>query len=290
MAVITRMPGNRQRRTSLTDGIWERRASIAQLLPPTAARLPQPLLVSGIVRDVEVEIASTRAAWEGAFRLVEENYEAHGYELPGAGTYRFTPYHALPTTAVLVAREHGRVLATLSVIMDNTLLGLPTESIYANEVDELRRSGRRLCEVGNLADRQLSHREFLPVFVALTRLAWQFSLRQGADTALITSTPRHGFFYRKVMGFVPLGPCRPYPYVQGTLAQAYWLSVQNMKAAVPDVHRQLLGSPLPADVLRPRRVPAELALHLAGRSSRAGRESVERILNAVDRTGSPRRW
>lgn len=290
MAVITRLPVNRPRRTSFTDGIWERRASIARLLPPSLPRLPEPVRVPGISRDIEIEIASTRSAWEGAFELVEQNYEAHGYERPGAGSYRFTPYHALPTTAVLVAREHRRVVATLSVIMDTTLLGLPSEAIYAGEVEQLRRRGRRLCEVGNLADRQLPHREFLPVFVALTRLAWQFSLRQGADTALISSTPRHALFYQRVMGFAPLGPSRPYPYVQDAQAQACWLDVPRMKATAPDMHRQLLGTPLPPESLRPRRLPTDLALHFAARSSRTCRTTVERTLQAVEQCGNSRRW
>lgn len=282
MAMITRLPYHRLRHTSM-NAVWERRGRVLEALAPRLERPSLAVPVPGIQRRVMVEIASTRATLDDAFRLVQENYEAHGYEPPNSGTYRFTRYHALPTTMVLVAREHGRVLATLSLIMDNPLLGLPSDSIYGSEVDELRCRGRRLCEVGNLADRELSHREFLPVFVALNRLAWQYAIHHGRDTALITSTPRHGLFYRKVMGFVPLGPSRPYPYVQDTLAQAYWLDVPRMKAAVPEMHRQVFGTPLPRTTLVSRQISPELVRYFGSRSSRTSRQDIEKILDEVER-------
>lgn len=290
MAAVTLVRRAHDSRTQLNNRLFRRRGlPIPQwsfVRRPVSRTVPVP----EVGRDLQVKIASTRPEWEQAFRLVEENYEAHGYEAPHAGEYRFTPYHALPCTFVVVAKEQGRVLATLSVIMDNTLLGLPAEGIYPAEIEDVRRRGRRLFEFGNLADRGLSRREFLPVFLTLVQVAVQAVHRQGADMALVTSTVRHGIFYRKVMGFMPLGPSRPYPYVRDTLAQAYWLDIPHLKATLPALHQRLLGEALSAEVLVPASVPADLVRQLATRSSKCPAGCTDTILRSVASSGCPRRW
>jgi hypothetical protein len=221
---------------------------------------------------------------------VEANYEAHGYEPCGAGVFRFTPYHALPHTVVLVAKERERVVATMSLIMDNTILGLPSESIYPGEIEDLRHLGRRLGEVGNFADRELSRAEFLPIFVTLVKLASQHHVSRGGDTAIMTSTLRHGVFYRKVMGCAPLGPARAYPYVQHTVAQAYLLDIPMMKAKAPNLYQEVFGTPLPRQALLAPQIPGYLALYFASRSSQTDGRSVEEILQRVANRGNTRCW
>src|SRR5262249_43400854 len=162
--------------------------------------------------DIRVHFASTRTEWEDALRLVEGTYEDHGYEPRGAGCFRFTGYHALPETAVLVAKHGARVVATVSLMPDNILLRMPAELLYPAEIAALRRAGRRLGEVGNFAGVGLNTQELLQIMLTMMKVAWQYHLSNGGDSALITSTPRHGVFYRKALGFVPLGSCRPYPY------------------------------------------------------------------------------
>ena len=65
--------------------------------------------------------------------------------------------------------------------------------------------------------------------VALMRVMTQYALRQNADTLVISVNPRHSAFYRKMMGFVPLGPWRAYPAVQNHPAEAYLLNVDLLQ-------------------------------------------------------------
>src|SRR6266851_6392264 len=83
--------------------------------------------VPGIARNVEVKIASERNEWEQAFALLAETYKARGYEAADSNALRFTPFHALPDTVTFVAKYQGNVIATLSLVLDNNLLGLPME-------------------------------------------------------------------------------------------------------------------------------------------------------------------
>ena len=255
-------------------------------LKPLALSVPVP----GIEREVQVKIASKCREWEDAFRLLAANYQARGYEAPGDYLFRFTPYHALPDTTTFVAKTQGRVVATLSLVPDNRLLGLPMETIYGAEITELRQQGRRLTEVTSLADEGLSQREFIPVFLTLVRLLMQYTVAQGAATWLIAINPRHRSFYRKVLGFEPFGPWRAYPTVQNQPAEAYILDVPRMQANAPKMYEQMLGTPLPPEALVGHRMPPDLVQYFGSRSSQADRQSISQILKWVEQSGSPRRW
>jgi hypothetical protein len=281
MAVLTPMPSPLERQCLVAPD------------PCPCSRRPvvadRAVSVAGISRDVCVQIATSRQEWEQAFQLVADKYRWRGYVADGCN-YRFTAYHALPETVVLVAKEQGRVLATLSLIMDNSLLGLPTEAIYPAEVRELRRAGRRLCEVGSLANTGLTTTEFIPIFVALIRLACQHHAYFGGDTAVITVNPRHRYFYTKVLGFVPLGNRRTCPAVRNHPAEAFLLDDALLRRNAPEMHRRVFDEPLPRAVLTAPRMPAELVCYFGGRSSQTDIRIVEEIIRHVDEYGSPRSW
>lgn len=256
----------------------------------TFDRGPRPIPVPGIARNIQVKIAAERSEWEEAYLLVTENYRSRGYEPANARGIRFTPFHALPDTTTFVAKHEGKVVATLSLVMDNMLLGLPMESIYGPEVAELRKANRRLVEVTSLADKGLSIREFVPVFVSLMRLMTHYSVSQNADALVITVNPRHANFYKRVMGFVPLGGYRAYPMVQDHPAEAFYLDVSLLRKNSPQMYEQIFGEPLPPEALQAPRMPAGLVRYLGSQSSHTSLNEVNDILNFVKHYGSPRRW
>ncbi|MBL8798110.1 MAG: hypothetical protein JNM56_29705 [Planctomycetia bacterium] len=134
---------------------------------PMAVPVEPGLRIPGMARELYVRPAVTPAEWEEALQLVTENYQARGFEEAGRHL-RFTPYHALPDTLVLVAQEQARVVATFTLVPDNVLLGLPMECLYGAELAALRQAGHRLVETTSLADRDLSLREFTHVFAVLS--------------------------------------------------------------------------------------------------------------------------
>jgi hypothetical protein len=235
-------------------------------------------------------MASERREWEDAFHLVAQNYRSRGYEPADAKGLRFTSFHALPDTVTFVASCERQIVATLSLVMDNVLLGLPMETIYGAELLALRRQGRRVVEVTNLADRELGIREFVPVFVSLMRLMAQYAVHEGADALVISVNPRHSNFYRKVLGFVPLGECRAYPIVQNHPAEGFLLDVPLLRCNSPQMYEQIFGEALPAPALAAPRMPVPLVRYFAGRSSQTNGREVNAILTFVENYGSPRRW
>jgi hypothetical protein len=253
-------------------------------LTPAAVRVP------GIGRDIEVKIASERDELEEAFQLVAANYRSRGYEAASTKPLRFTPYHALPDTQTLVAKHAGNVVATFSVVLDNTLLGLPMESLYGAEIAALRDKGYRLLETTSLADNGLSLREFMQVFVALIRLGMQYHTARGGDAYVITVNPRHKSFYSKVLGFVPLGPCRAYACVQDAPAEAFWVSNDLLKERAPRMYAKIFGEPLPEAALRAPRLPRHQVRQFARQSSLGDSKTVEAVLDYHEHYGSARRW
>jgi hypothetical protein len=273
----------RPRRTSknLSNSTWRDPAPV-----PACPRITVP----GIERDIQIKIASEWVEWEQAFELLADSYRARGYEAPSDKPYRFTPYHILPDTITLVAMHQDRVVATLSLVPDTSLLGLPMESIYAGEIGELRRQRRRMAEAISLADQGLTIREFIQVFQTGFRLGMQYHVSQGGDTWVMTVNPRHRSFYQKVMGFVPLGPCRYYPSVQDHPAEAYWLDIDRMRAQAPKMHQEVFGERLPEGVLTTPSWSAERVRAFGHRSTQTDARMVDELVLQVEHLGSPPRW
>lgn len=251
---------------------------------------PASIEVPGIGRKLHVKIASEFDEFKGAFRLLATNYRACGYESPSTGLYRFTPYHVLPTTVTVVAKHENHVVATLSAVLDTELCGLPMESVYGAEIDGLRRQGRHVAEATCLADRELGIHEFVCVFKTLIKVGMQYHLRQGGDSWVIAVNPRHRAFYQKVLGFVPLGPRRSYPSVQGHPAEAYVSGVDLLRAHAPEMSREVLGEMLPGAVLKaPRWSPARVR-YFGKRSTQADGGTIDALLSHVERFGGHPRW
>jgi hypothetical protein len=262
----------------------------AILLLRLEAQLAQPVKVLGLSRDIYVKIASERSEWEQAFRLVSASYRACGYEPPNASAIRFTRHHALPDTTVFVAKHENQVVFTLTLVPDNTLLGLPMESIYEDEIQELRRSGRRLGEVTSMADAEVGPREFLQIFTAVIRLMAQYHLKQGGDSWVITVNPRHRNLYTKRIGFVPLGTCRSYPTVQGAPAEAYMTDPGLINSNVPKMYQELFGKDLPSAALRAAPMPRHLVQYFGSYATQTVVQTIREIFSYEDMLGTLRRW
>src|SRR5207249_7362589 len=98
---------------------------------------------------ITIKIASTRAEREAAFRLVYQRYLASGLCAANPHGMRVTPYHLLPTTTVFVAIYRGEVILAVSLIGDGGE-GVPMESIFPEEIQNLRNQGVRFGEISCL--------------------------------------------------------------------------------------------------------------------------------------------
>jgi hypothetical protein len=101
-----------------------------------------------------------------AYSLVYRNYLRAEYIDPHASEMRYSSHNALPQTVTLVAKLRSSVVTTASIVFDSPL-GLPMDSIYHDELEQLRRERARLCEVTMLADRRRAGMRTIPSILAL---------------------------------------------------------------------------------------------------------------------------
>ncbi|HWB13935.1 MAG TPA: hypothetical protein VG826_32205 [Pirellulales bacterium] len=191
-------------------------------------RTYEPLVENGVV----YKVASNQHERAGAFRLVHDAYVDAGLIPRNVLQMRVMPQHLLPTTAVFVASNNQRVIATMTLVVDGEL-GLPMESVYAHEVCAMRQRSR-LGEVSALASVPAATAAAnLDVVVGLMRLMAQFARRHGVDHLLVAVHPRHARFYRRCFGFKPFGSEKSYPSVGNRLAVALRLDLSWPEADPP---------------------------------------------------------
>ncbi|MGD9504434.1 MAG: hypothetical protein AB7W37_05965 [Syntrophobacteraceae bacterium] len=117
-----------------------------------------------------------------------------------------------PNADSLVVKFGAEIIATLSMVMDSDLFGLPMDTLYRNELNALRAQGLRIVELSSLAasERHPAGKFLMPLFRAVY---WRAALKS-VDNLCIMVNPRHVLFYKTVFLFEDLGPERFYPKVQ----------------------------------------------------------------------------
>lgn len=216
---------------------------------------------------ITVKVATTRAELEGAFRIVYRRYLGSGLCSTNPHEMRVTPYHLLPTTAVFVAVYQGEVIFTMSLIADGEQ-GVPMESVFPDEISELRARGVRFAEVSCMADRRKDMTRFLPLFVRVTRHMFQFARHHGVEQLVVAVHPKHARFYQRFFGFRQWdGGVRRYQSVENKPAVACsldwdWLSAERRE--------QFFGEPIPASELQPRPMTADEQVYFGQAALRLG--------------------
>jgi hypothetical protein len=202
--------------------------------------------------DIVCKVADTLSEKRSAFELIYEAYLCTGLGEPNPFGVRITPYHLLPTTDVFIAVHQGEVVLTFTLVGDGDL-GLPIESVYGEEVARLRQRGVRCAEVSCLADRRKQlNGEFFSCFIELSRMVVQYSHRRGLDGLLVAAHPKHGRFYRRLMGFTAVGGEKSYPAVRNRPAVALYLDFAGLPKTRPDCHKLFFDNPFPSWQLRSR--------------------------------------
>lgn len=147
-------------------------------------------------KTFRVRCADTDGHRSSVSMLVDKMYAWRQYE----SSYRFGRD---PNRIVLVVLDHGRAVATSSLGLDSDI-GLLADELYKDEIDRLRREGRRLCEMTKLAvDHVIRSKRVLASLFHISHI-YAYYLHRRTD-CLIEVNPRHVRFYKAMLGFEELG-------------------------------------------------------------------------------------
>jgi len=183
----------------------------------------------------ELKVVENMNELEESFKLVYESYVKIGYCEPNAHKMRATKYHALSTTSTLIAKDNGKVVATLTLVRDNRF-GLPLESVFS--VKDLRKFGRRVAEVTSLVIDQNYRREAGGLLLfPMMKLMYEYSTDYfGVSYLVIAVHPRDVDFYRALLLFDVVTGCENKDYYG---APATVLSLDLEKARIQ--YREIFG-------------------------------------------------
>ncbi len=201
-----------------------------------------------VAGQITLSLARSRMELEEAFALLYRSYLRAGLDVPNASEMRLTPYHLLSTTEVFQAKLSGVTISTASLML-NGPLGLPADSIYGNEIQELQERGLRVAEVGCFADRRASPVRFIQMFRQLSTLIAQAAAFRGCNGLIAATHPRHARFYIRNLGFEQFGEIRDCPYAEGNPAVALLLDFEKQKGT--EVHEHLFGKKYTPRELKP---------------------------------------
>ena len=181
---------------------------------------------------IDTGLAITRAELDAASRLVHRCYVDRGYALPSADGRHVSPYLAMPSTAVFVARAGGDVVATVSLLEDSEL-HLPCDDLYAAELGALRRAKLRVAEVSALAISENHRGVTLHAMSSLIHVVGVYGRDLAhLDYLCIAVHPRHASFYEKRLHFRRFGGLKAYGAVNGAPAVGLLLDLREIDRAM----------------------------------------------------------
>ena len=194
-------------------------------------------------------LEQVQAAWQ----LVYERYSQMGL----INRNRFG-IHAVPGAVgkhacVIWGPDGASVGHTMTLFRDNSM-GLALDSVYAQELDSLRQAGRRLLEVGMLADRRESAARGIGALFSMMRWAIYYGLHTDLTDIVIGVHPRHAAFYMRCYGFEEFAAPTDYPLVRNNPVVGLRLRLREMLAndVLPRGLADARDNPIPAGAFSDR--------------------------------------
>ena len=193
------------------------------------------------------EIADTIQKLENAYRLLHDVYVEEGYMAPHPSGMRITHHSLLPKTTTFVGTHYEQIVLTMTLFPDSEA-GLPMDSQFSRELDELRMAGRYIAEVGSLASDPGFRNRNQNVPMHANKIMHAYADKYlNLDDFVIAINPKHKWFYKNILLFEQISRQRDYGYVKGAPAIVMRMNIKKMEQrfrktysrAVPRLPRDL---------------------------------------------------
>lgn len=153
-------------------------------------------------KEIVLKQAETEAEIKEALKLVHDSYVELDYIDPNEAQLRFSKYHALPTTVILVAKWEDEVIGTLSIIPDSAL-GLPSDTTWS--LDRYRKQGKLIAEISSLCIKKDFRMRRGRLLMPLCKIMYLYCTKiLRLDGLVIASTLEVEPFYTDVLLFKPV--------------------------------------------------------------------------------------
>jgi hypothetical protein len=157
------------------------------------------------------KVASSLSEVLSAWCLVYKQYMAASLIGPNKISIFTFPEYISNNTAVILGEKMGHTVCTVSGVLDSDK-GLPLDSQYGAELQELRLAGKKLIEIGLLADARgttnITH--IIDLLAGIAR----FGVFSDHHDYVIGINPKRSNFFRTVFGFNVISEAKSYNKLQ----------------------------------------------------------------------------
>ncbi len=196
----------------------------------------QPDILQKFLTLVDYRVARTREELQQAYALVYKEYMKRNYVKTTDSRLKVSIYNAFPLTTTFVAvTGNNEVVATATLVPDSAL-GLPMDDIYHEELEELRRQKKGLCEITMLASDTDIFGSGVSLMLNSKKLFFIFYLFKivfdyakdfvKLDYMCVTIHPKHKLTYDMLL-FKDLGGLKTYNNANGAPAIAKFLDLHT---------------------------------------------------------------
>ncbi|MCH9698026.1 MAG: hypothetical protein K0U68_07990 [Gammaproteobacteria bacterium] len=176
--------------------------------------------------EIETCQANRYAEFRNVSRLLYKEYRIKGYCPEQTLQSYFNYFAILPDSKTFLINRYNELIGTFSFIADSPF-GLPCESIYIDEIKQLRKNKRKIAELSLLAfdaDKFSSRSQYLLtdpfklyLFVRLVKSCINHACLQGFTDLLVATNPIHARNYQLLM-FEQIGEQKSYQSACGNPA------------------------------------------------------------------------
>ncbi|PCJ59503.1 MAG: hypothetical protein COA79_10680 [Planctomycetota bacterium] len=161
-----------------------------------------------LIDGIDYKIASKADDIKKAYELVYENYIEKEFCKLNIHKMRIFLFDSLPTTRTFIAKDNDEVLATATLVFDSPI-GLPSEGIFKDRLDQLRKEKNKLCEISKLSTRRDLGIKAINILANLFRSCWLYARDINPHSHFcIMVEPQNEKFYLKTFFFENNTPLR----------------------------------------------------------------------------------
>lgn len=186
-----------------------------------------------------IKIANTLEEREKVFRLAYQVYREKGYINENSNEWLHKPYDADPETVVFIVQDQLKnIVGSITLVFDDSRR-LPADGIYKEELDGLRRRGKKITEISRLVispDYRNSKKILILLFNYLAIYAYHV---KRYDDLIIEVNPRHKEYYKSILCFEEFGSEKPCPHVQNAPAVLLNLPLKRYQEEAHRCHQIL---------------------------------------------------
>ena len=155
------------------------------------------------MNNISFKIADTKELLLQSYQLVYKRYIDVGFCKKNENQIHFGFHDLLIDTRTFVAEIDGKVIATLSVIIDNSA-GLPSDHLFCNEINNFRDANKKIAEISRFAVSQDYKKYSVLIFQYLFQLLYHsYVISSNVTDCIIMVEPRHCKLYKK-FGFIEI--------------------------------------------------------------------------------------